>query len=525
MSQPPYLPPNRMPGAQQRETGRPINRGDSGPRWPLMAGTAFGTAIVTAIISILIALQFWSPQTVALQITALAAATMTAEYTPPPTFTPIPPDADQDTVLDEADNCRTNANAEQTDLDNDGIGDACDDDSDGDTIPNTGDNCPLMAGVSSVDTDSDNQGDACDADDDQDRIEDERDNCPILANSGQEDMDGDGLGDGCDVSFDLQGIQINLSARQPLYLGQAENEIPLEIDYTGSTEAAEGGQIQILTSAGTLHPDQQTCADPAGDVLTLPSLPARLIYCPPGTQPQGDLTITAREIDDTGKSIGSGGFLAVSTIQETVTAVFDMGHPLNITEETDPTLLNHCTLSTPIDDLNLEQAAIPVLFTLQTDPNTETGRTYPVTLGIPPGRAYWVDRRTCQLLGDGPLADDTTIAADINEGYTLYYVPDPEASNTTLRATVAGQSFAYNIPPVLVATKRINFRNTAGTLVSRIEEGGRALILGVGSEGWIQVQLDNEERELWVNLDQNTESYTLLGSLSSAPAVQTPNFP
>lgn len=524
MSQPPYLPPNRMPGAE-RESVRPVSRGASGTRWPLLASTALGTAIVTAIVSILLAQALWSPQTVALQITALAAATMTAEYTPPPTFTPVPPDADRDTVLDADDNCRAVSNAEQTDLDNDGIGDACDDDSDGDNIPNSTDNCPLSAGVSSADTDGDGQGDACDADDDQDRIEDERDNCPLIVNSGQEDMDGDGLGDACDTTFDLQGIQITTSARQPLYLGQAENETAVQIDYAANTEAAGEGQIQILASEGTLHTEGQTCADPAGDVLTLPTLPASLIYCPPDEQPEGELTITAREIDADGQSIGSGGFMALRTIQETVTPVFEMGRPLNITPETDPTLLNHCALTAPVEELDLEQAAIPVLFTLQTEPNTEAGRTYPVILGIPPGRAYWVDRRTCQLLGDGPLADDSTIAADINYAYTLYYIPEPDVSNTTLRATVAGQTATFNIPPILVATSRINFRNNAGTLVSRLEEGGRALILGVGGEGWVQVQLDNDERELWVNLDQNAESYTLLGSLSSAPAVQTPNFP
>lgn len=525
MSQPPYLPPNRMPGAQPRETGHPVSRGESGPRWPLMAGTALGTAVITAVISILIATSLWSPRTVELQITAIAAATFTAEYTPPPTFTPIPPDADQDTVLDADDNCRANSNAEQTDLDEDGIGDACDDDTDGDSIPNTSDNCPLIAGVSSVDTDGDNQGDACDADDDQDRIEDERDNCPFIANSNQEDMDGDDLGDACDTSFDLQGIQITTTASQPLYLGQVENETTLQIDYAANTTAAEEGKIQILASEGTLHTQGQTCADPAGDVLTLPALPIVLVYCPPSEQPDGDLAITVREIDDSGKSIGGGGFLRLSTIKESLTPAFEMGRPLNITPKLDPTLLNRCTVTTPVDDLDLEQAAIPVLFSLQTDPATEAGRTYPVTLSIPPGRVYWMDRRTCQLLGDGPLSGDISISADINRNYTLYYVPEVNANTSTLRVTVGDQTNSYNIPPVLVATSRINFRNTAGTLVSRLEEGGRALIVGIGSEGWIQVQFDDDERELWVNLDQNAESFTLLGSLTSAPAVQTPNFP
>ena len=79
--------------------------------------------------------------------------------------------------------------------------------------------------------------------------------------------------------------------------------------------------------------------------------------------------------------------------------------------------------------------------------------------------------------------------------------------------------------PVLVATRRINFSNAGGTLVARIEEGGRIGVVGVGSGGWVQIQLDNDERELWVNLEQNASSYTLLGALNGAPNVETPNFP
>ena len=50
-------------------------------------------------------------------------------------------DTDGDGVDDARDNCPTVANGDQTDTDNDGIGDACDKDIDNDGVLNAQDNC------------------------------------------------------------------------------------------------------------------------------------------------------------------------------------------------------------------------------------------------------------------------------------------------------------------------------------------------------------------------------------------------
>ncbi len=73
-----------------------------------------------------------------------------------------PSDSDGDGVADATDNCPGAKNPGQEDLDQDGQGDACDDDDDGDGVPDATDNCPSVGNATQVDCDQDGKGDACD---------------------------------------------------------------------------------------------------------------------------------------------------------------------------------------------------------------------------------------------------------------------------------------------------------------------------------------------------------------------------
>ncbi|HYH58349.1 MAG TPA: thrombospondin type 3 repeat-containing protein [Thermoleophilaceae bacterium] len=104
-------------------------------------------------------------------------------------------------------------NPSQEDVDQDGLGDSCDEnnggpggggdgDSDGDGYVDTGDNCPSAPNFDQSDIDGDGTGDACDPfddrDADQDGVLDAQDNCPSDPNGDQGDVDGDGVGTACD---------------------------------------------------------------------------------------------------------------------------------------------------------------------------------------------------------------------------------------------------------------------------------------------------------------------------------------
>jgi len=156
-------------------------------------------------------------------------------------------DGDADAIGDVCDNCPETENSGQADSDGDGIGDACDnDDMDEDGILDDEDNCPTIANADQTNSDLDKLGDACDncatdpnksqLDGDGDEIGDICDNCPEVENIGQEDEDMDRLGDACDPLNDCPDSAtpaqwIDLDAKSFEYTATVDSqEIPINVN-------------------------------------------------------------------------------------------------------------------------------------------------------------------------------------------------------------------------------------------------------------------------------------------------------
>lgn len=159
-------------------------------------------------------------------------------------------DNDGDGVFNNVDNCPNTPNADQADVDGDGIGDACQD-SDSDGILDIDDNCPNNPNADQADANNDGVGDVC-QDDDNDGVPDISDNCPDTPNADQQDLNNNGIGDICDDSFeDPSNITLEITSERCENQNNGEVRVNVAQTFVNYTATLTGlGVNETQTIAG-----------------------------------------------------------------------------------------------------------------------------------------------------------------------------------------------------------------------------------------------------------------------------------
>lgn len=195
-------------------------------------------------------------------------------------------DADSDFVPDYCDNCPSEANPDQVDIDFDGLGDVCDSDDDNDGVLDENDNCQYVDNLDQTNSDTDSLGDACD-------------NCQLTENDDQYDEDGDGTGDACDGQLHIQAYETiyayfnipflhqfeALGGTEPLTWAMLGGDMPIGCAFTGgSTGMISGTPTWKATYFSTISCDDS--GDPQkNDVINITVV---VIDPPPGYYVCGD---------------------------------------------------------------------------------------------------------------------------------------------------------------------------------------------------------------------------------------------